>query len=133
MRLFSSATTAACLAICAFSLQADDTFASREHRYQLHVGDVVSVEYRYSPEFNATVSVQPDGYASFPEIGSLKVEGLSLEQAQAVVRAKACERLQDPVITMNLKEFEKPYVVVGGEVSARVELSITVTLLRYGP
>ena len=33
-----------------------------EDRYRLQPGDVLDVQFRYSPEFNQTVSVQPDGY-----------------------------------------------------------------------
>jgi len=37
-------------------------------RYRLQPGDVLEVQYRYSPEFNQTVTVQPDGYITL-EIG----------------------------------------------------------------
>jgi len=48
------------------------TFGTEE-RYVLHSGDVLDIQYRYTPEFNQTVSVQPDGYISL-EIGvDLKV------------------------------------------------------------
>jgi polysaccharide export outer membrane protein len=120
------------LLLIAFLAKGSDTFASREVRYQLHPGDVVSVEYRYSPEFNSTVAVQPDGFASFPGVGSVKIGGLNLDQAQAALIAKASERLQDPEITMVLKEFEKPYIVVGGEVGSpgKVEFHGHLTALR---
>src|SRR6185436_20358114 len=35
-----------------------------EDRYVLHPGDVLDIQYRYTPEFNQTVVVQPDGYIS---------------------------------------------------------------------
>ena len=34
------------------------TFGSEE-RYLLHPGDVLDIQYRYTPEFNQTVTVQP--------------------------------------------------------------------------
>jgi protein involved in polysaccharide export with SLBB domain len=33
-----------------------------DKRYQLVSGDVLDVIYRYTPEFNQTVTIQPDGY-----------------------------------------------------------------------
>jgi polysaccharide export outer membrane protein len=48
-------------------------------RYVLHPGDVLDIEYRYTPEFNQTVSVQPDGYISLEMGGDLKVAGRNLE------------------------------------------------------
>lgn len=116
----------------ALHAQNPNTFASREPRYQLHPGDVISVDYRYTPEFNGTITVQPDGFASFPGIGSLRIGGLTLDQAQTALVAKASERLEDPEVTINLKEFEKPCVIVGGEVRnpGRVEFHGNLTALR---
>jgi polysaccharide export outer membrane protein len=91
------------------------TFGSEE-RYVLHPGDVLDIEYRYTPEFNQTVSVQPDGFRSLEIGGDLKVAGRNLEQVRNLILARARTRLQSPELTVVLKEFQKPYVVVAGEV-----------------
>jgi polysaccharide export outer membrane protein len=132
MRFQTAIKHLTCALLVTLGAQAADTFATREPRYHLHVGDVVSAEYRYTPEFNTSVAIQPDGYASFPGVGSLKLGGLSLDEAQSALTAKASERLNDPEITMNLKEFEKPYVVVGGQVGnpGKVEYHGHLTALR---
>ena len=87
-----------------------------EDRYLLHPGDVLDIEYRYTPEFNQTVSVQPDGYVSLQMGGDLKVAGRNLEQVRNLILARARTRLESPELTVVLKEFQKPYVVVAGEV-----------------
>jgi polysaccharide export outer membrane protein len=87
-----------------------------EERYALHPGDVLGIEYRYTPEFNQTVSVQPDGYISLQMGGDLKVAGRNLEQVRNLILARARVRLESPELTVVLKEFQKPYVVVAGEV-----------------
>lgn len=91
------------------------TFGTEE-RYVLHPGDVLDIQYRYTPEFNQTVSVQPDGYVSLEIGGDLKVAGRNLEQVRNAILAKARTRLAAPELTVVLKEFQKPYVVVAGEV-----------------
>jgi polysaccharide export outer membrane protein len=103
-----------------------------EERYRLQPGDVFEVQYRYSPEFNQTVTVQPDGYVSLELGGDLKIAGLTIEQARAVILKKAATRLQDPVATIVLKEFQKPYFVIAGEVSlpGRIEMRERVTALQ---
>jgi polysaccharide export outer membrane protein len=110
----------------------DDHFASREQRYHIRPGDVVVVSYRYSPEYNATVSVQPDGFVTLPLLGDLKIGDLSLSEAHAHLLAKAGERLNDPEINIDLKEFEKPYYIVGGEVGSpgKFEIRGRITALR---
>ena len=103
-----------------------------EERYRLQPGDVFEVQFRYSPEFNQTVTVQPDGYVSLEVGGDLKVAGLTIEQAHAAILKKASSRLQDPVATIVLKEFQKPYFVIAGEVSApgKIEMRERVTALQ---
>lgn len=85
-------------------------------RYPLQPGDEVAVQYRYTPEFNQTVKVQPDGFVTLEIIGEIKLGGLNLTEAQDLIVDKAKTRLKDPVITLTLKEFERPYFVVAGEV-----------------
>src|SRR5712671_6954569 len=103
-----------------------------EQRYRLQPGDVFEVQFRYSPEFNQTVTVQPDGYVSLEVGGDLKVAGLTIEQARLAILKKASARLQDPVATIVLKEFQKPYFVIAGEVSlpGKIEMRERVTALQ---
>jgi polysaccharide export outer membrane protein len=88
----------------------------REERYALHPGDVLEIQYRYTPEFNQTVTVQPDGFVSLEIGGDVKVGGRTLEQVRNVVLDQARLRLASPELTVILKEFQRPYVVVAGEV-----------------
>src|SRR6266545_4032852 len=88
-----------------------------EERYRLQPGDVLEIQYRYSPEFNQTVTVQPDGYITLEVGGDLKVAGMTVDQMRGAILKKASARLQDPIATVILKEFQKPYFVVTGEVA----------------
>ncbi|MEK6279127.1 MAG: polysaccharide biosynthesis/export family protein [Acidobacteriota bacterium] len=87
-----------------------------EARYLLQPGDVLDIQYRYTPEFNQTVTVQPDGYVSLQIGGDLKIAGRDLDQVRAAILRKASERLESPELIVILKEFQKPYIVVAGEV-----------------
>lgn len=91
--------------------------AGRDPRYRVQPTDVLEVHYRYTPEYDQTVTVQPDGFISLQIAGDVKVQGLTVEQVKAAVLEKASLRLRDPEITLALKDFEKPYFVVGGEVA----------------
>lgn len=129
------------IAIC-FLASATTTFAQQqraprlttvtEERYRLTPGDVLEVQFRYSPEFNQTVTVQPDGYISLEIGGDLKVAGLTVEQTREAILRKASSRLQDPVATIVLKEFQKPYFVIAGEVAlpGKIEMRERVTALQ---
>ncbi|HEX7723762.1 MAG TPA: polysaccharide biosynthesis/export family protein [Pyrinomonadaceae bacterium] len=103
-----------------------------EERYRLQPGDVLEVQFRYSPEFNQTVTVQPDGYITLEIGGDLKVAGLTIEQTRTAILRQARTRLQDPVATIMLKEFQRPYFVVAGEVSqpGKIEMRERVTAIQ---
>jgi polysaccharide biosynthesis/export protein len=104
----------------------------KEDRYTLHPGDVLDVQYRYTPEFNQTVTVQPDGYISLEIGGDVKVGGRTLEQVRNLILTKAKTRLEAPEVTVVLKEFQRPYVVVAGEVNqpGRIELREKLTAIQ---
>jgi polysaccharide export outer membrane protein len=103
-----------------------------EDRYRLQPGDVIDVQFRYTPEFNQTVTVQPDGYISLEIGGDLKVAGSTVEETRQAILTQANKRLQDPVATIVLKEFQKPYFVVSGEVAqpGKIEMRQKVTALQ---
>jgi polysaccharide export outer membrane protein len=103
-----------------------------EDRYRLQPGDVLEVQFRYTPEFNQTVTVQPDGYISMEIGGDLKVAGFTIEETRQAILRQANKRLQDPVATIVLKEFQKPYFVVSGEVAqpGKIEMREKVTALQ---
>jgi polysaccharide export outer membrane protein len=103
-----------------------------EERYNLVPGDVIEISYRYTPEFNQTVTIQPDGYVSLQIVGDIKIGGTTLEAARNTIVDKASVRLKDPEITLLLKEFQKPYFVVSGEVTTggRFEMRENVTALQ---
>ena len=87
-----------------------------EERYVLQPGDVLDIQYRYTPEFNQTIAVQPDGYISLQIGGDVKVSGHNLNEVRDLILTKARTRLAAPELTVILKEFQRPYVVVAGEV-----------------
>lgn len=91
--------------------------AERNPQYRLQCSDVVDIQYRYTPEFNQQATVRPDGRITISGLGDVVAEGLTLEQATAAVTDLSKQRLKDPVVTIMLKEFQKPYVIVGGEVA----------------
>lgn len=103
-----------------------------EERYALHPGDVLDIQYRYTPEFNQTLTVQPDGFISLEIGGDVKVSGRNLEQVRNIILAKARTRLAAPEMIVVLKEFQKPYVMVAGEVATpgKLEMREKLTALQ---
>ncbi len=121
-----------CLILAGSLVGQSPGFAERDARYRLQATDVVEIHYRYTPEFDQTVTIQPDGFAFLQIVGDLKLQGLTVDQAREAILSKAAPRLREPEISIVLKEFERPYFVVGGEVTnpGKFEMRGQVTALQ---
>jgi polysaccharide export outer membrane protein len=111
--------------------RADDQLHARS-RYVLRPGDVLDLAYRLTPEFNQTVTVQPDGFVNLDIVGDVRLAGLTVDQAHDQIIEKAGKRLNNPELNLVLKDFNKPYVVVAGEVDkpGRYDLREDTTALQ---
>lgn len=90
---------------------------ARNPRYQIRTGDSFDVDFAFSPELNQTVAVQPDGYVTLKDVGSLHVEGQTVPELTQTLKSAYAKILHDPVITVDLKDFEKPYFIASGQVA----------------
>jgi polysaccharide export outer membrane protein len=101
-------------------------------RYTLRPGDVIELQYRYTPELNQAVTVLPDGDVNLNLIGNLKVSDLTMEQTHDLIVQKAQAHLNDPDLNLVLREFQKPYIVVAGEVPSpgKIDLRENTTALQ---
>jgi polysaccharide biosynthesis/export protein len=92
-------------------------FQERNARYKLRKGDTVDLDFGFSPEFNQTIAVQPDGFATLKGVGSVFVEGQTVPELTETVKTAYAKILHDPVIAVALKNFEMPYFIASGQVA----------------
>ena len=104
----------------------------RNPRYELSKGDSFDLTFPFTPEFNQTVIVQPDGYITLTELGDVYVAGKTEPELRELLRKAYGQILHDPVINIVVKDFEKPYFIAGGEVArpGKYELRDDTTLTQ---
>jgi polysaccharide biosynthesis/export protein len=88
----------------------------RHPLYRLQPSDVVEIDFVVAPEFNQILTIQPDGYVMLKDAGMLEVQGLSMEEFSVAVQKAYWGYLHDPQAAVMLKDFARPYFIVGGEV-----------------
>jgi polysaccharide export outer membrane protein len=94
----------------------DKDFHDRYPRYKLEAGDAFEVSFDLNPEFNQTVSVQPDGYISLRSVGDIMVKGQTVPEVSETIRKAYGNILSNPIVSVVLKDFEKPYFIADGQV-----------------
>ena len=102
----------------------------RYSRYRLAAGDSFDVSFELSPEFNQTVVVQPDGFVTLKAVGDVMVVGQTVPELTQTLRTAYAKMLNDPLIVVVLKDFEKPYFIADGQVGhpGKYDMRGTVTL-----
>jgi len=90
--------------------------AERNPRYRICRDDVLSLSFSLSPELNQKVTVQPDGFISLQGAGDLYVQGLTVRELVEAVKKAYAGKLHDPIIDVDLVDFQKPFFTVFGEV-----------------
>jgi len=91
-------------------------FSQRHPRYEMRPGDIFDVSFAYTPEFNQTVTVQPDGYVSLRDVGDVYVVGQTVPQVTDNLRTAYGKVLNRPAVSIVLKDFQKPYFIADGQV-----------------
>jgi len=104
----------------------------RRPLYRLNHSDVLALSFTLSPEFDQTLTIQPDGYVALKDAGAVLAQGLTVEEFRQAVERAYKGYLHDPQVAVALKEFEHPYFVAGGEVGrpGKYELRADTSILE---
>jgi polysaccharide export outer membrane protein len=91
----------------------------RERRplYRFCKSDLIEINFTFTPEFNQTVIVQPDGRIRLRDAGAIVAEGQTSTELEEAIRSAYSGMLHDPKLTVIAKDFDKPFFIASGEVS----------------
>jgi len=86
--------------------------------YRLGPDDLVRVDVFQVEGLSSKVRVNSSGDIALPLIGSVRVAGLSAQEAEDLIKSKLGERyLQNPQVSVSVEEFISQRVVVDGAVA----------------
>lgn len=91
-------------------------FNQRNPRYEIETGDSFDLNFEFVPDFNQTITVQPDGFVSLRGIGDVKVEGKTVPQLTRELCQEYSKIMVSPELVVILKSFDKPYFIATGQV-----------------
>jgi polysaccharide biosynthesis/export protein len=85
--------------------------------YRIGREDVLDVSVWRDPDLSRTVPVRPDGFISLPMVGELKADGKTPKELEAEIRDALKPYVQQPRVTVIVREVNAPRVYVTGEVT----------------
>jgi polysaccharide export outer membrane protein len=89
----------------------------RYPRYKVEPDDSLAISFPLSPEFDQpTVLVQPDGYINLNGVPSIYVQGMTVPEIVEALKKAYAGTLHDPIINVDLGDFQKPYFLASGQV-----------------
>ncbi len=85
--------------------------------YEIGRQDLLEIRVFDVPELDQTVRVADDGSITMPLLGRLEVAGLTKRELERTIESRLSERyVQDPQVTVFVKEYESKKVAVSGAV-----------------
>ncbi|PZU99255.1 MAG: polysaccharide export protein [Pseudanabaena sp.] len=89
-----------------------DTF-----RYTLGAGDSIKIDIFNVPELSGTQTIAPDGTVNIALVGAVKLEGLGLDEANALLREKLNPFLVRNIVNVSLLSPRPLNIAIVGEVN----------------
>ena len=85
--------------------------------YYISAGDKIEVFVWQNQDLTRDVTVRDDGKLSYPLVGTLKAEGLTIDQLQDEIKTKLSEYIRAPQVTITIKEAAGKKIVILGQVN----------------
>jgi len=85
--------------------------------YKINPGDIIEINVWKEEGMIQEVLVRPDGGISFPLVGDITAENLSLVEIEQVISDKLSKYLADPVVTVSAKQLLGNKIYVIGQVN----------------
>ncbi|MBL7196659.1 MAG: polysaccharide biosynthesis/export family protein [Candidatus Omnitrophica bacterium] len=76
-----------------------------EREYTITRGDVLEISVWQWPDLAKDVIVRPDGKISFPLVGDIDVEGLTLTELDEILTTKLSDYIKAPQVSVMIKSF----------------------------
>jgi polysaccharide biosynthesis/export protein len=119
----------------ALSHSSDGTAAcdfGKTSEFTLRLSDVIDIKLPFAPDYNETVTVQPDGRIALREAAPVSVLGKTLHEAEAAIDAAYVGILKQPEVSIIPKDFQKPSFFASGEIGkpGRYDIRGNLTLLQ---
>lgn len=104
---------------------ADPTGTGESEPYRIQPGDLLTVSVWKEPDLQADLLVRPDGGLTFPLVGEIPAERMTLPELQAEIAKRLQKYVPDPSVTVALKQLGGNRIYVLGKVNRPGEFTFS--------
>ena len=90
--------------------------------YRIRKLDLLGIEVFRNSDLTRQVLVDHEGYAIFPLVGRIKVEGLTIEELQLKLTKGLEKYLTNPIVTVYISKYAPRNIYVSGELNGVVDI-----------
>ena len=101
---------------CAHSVP-EATATVEDAPYRIGREDVLDIAVWRDPDLSRVLPVRPDGFISLPMAGEIQAEGRTPSELEGMIKQKLLPYVQEPKITVIVREVNSSRVFVTGEVA----------------
>lgn len=92
--------------------------------YTIRKGDVLRIEVVGYPDLTRNCAVDIEGAITFPYVGRVKVEGLSVDQLTELFKERLSRSFSEPEVIVSLQQIAPRNIYVSGVVNRVVDMGI---------
>ncbi len=97
--------------------------------YRVHVGDKLSIKFRYHSDFSTDCVVRPDGRITLPFRGELSVAGKTPDQIARYIAHIYSNEFRDPVVSVIVQRYSSNAEIIEKTLSSSIQgMSLKLTI-----
>ena len=98
--------------------------------YVIHPGDTFRLSVYNQPDLTDTILIAPDGTASLPLVGLLKLSDLNLDDATNLIEKKLSRYLKSPIVSLAPQTVSGYYFTIAGRVNHPGNFTVSIGQTR---
>jgi len=107
-----------------FSVSKFNDIYNYQYKYILGPADIISIDLTDTDDIDNSYEIDPEGMIDLPFIGKVKIDGLSIDDAQYVLKEILAEYYKNPDLQISIDEYNSSKVYFIGAVRNQITINL---------
>src|SRR6056300_1812032 len=107
-----------------FSTNKFNNIYNYRYEYILGPADIISINLTDTDDIDNSYELDPDGMIDLPFIGKIKIDGLTLDEAQNILKEILGDFYKNPDLQISIEEFNSSKVYIVGAVRNQITINL---------